>query len=335
MKITEATNEIMEKMKAVETGVHEAVEEFNGKVMSKPSDMKNKGFITIPSATAHKLFKMGVSGIDALTLYNFLQYTAIWQNDKHGTNNRPKATREYCKKGLHWGTKRYVEASRVLREMGLKRSRLHKVKGEVRGRYTELPFINLEKTSTEDVSRKDLRAKRPQLATNTDSRDILNTDVKNIYTHKSKSSSLNPIKGDTITGFLAEVVPPASLPKLVVKKGSVKIPTVDVDEEMSTINAESWDEYEKAMALTEEEARRISEELAKGVNGKGGIKVSPDVILERQASQFEYIQKDIMDGKSIPTMKYQFIARYKGFLRKADTWGGNVTNKRGFVFVEE
>lgn len=147
---------------------------------------KNKGFITIPSATTHKLFKMGADGVDAFTLYSFYQYTSLWQNEKFGINNRPFATREYCKKGLRWGTSKFVSANKILLDENLVTKRVARnEQGKITGHYIELPFVSLNKTTCPQMghmdSAKTTCPPNPLVdgkPTNTDGVDSINTDVK-------------------------------------------------------------------------------------------------------------------------------------------------------------
>lgn len=160
---------------------------------------KNKGFITIPSATTHKLFNMGEVGRDAFTLYGFLQYTSIWQNEKFGINNRPKATRGYCKKGLHWGTDRTRLATKTLVDIGLVTKRITRdEKGHVTGHYVELPYVN-HMTSTEVTwteNPHDLETHRMGSGSpNTDSKNNLNTDDKDILKNPKTTTLLNGMTG--------------------------------------------------------------------------------------------------------------------------------------------
>ncbi len=51
---------------------------------------------------------------DAIALYIFYYYSANWQK-----TNQPWVTAKFCQKGLSWGTARFRQADKILREAGL------------------------------------------------------------------------------------------------------------------------------------------------------------------------------------------------------------------------
>jgi hypothetical protein len=147
----------------------------------------NKQNIIIPFVTMDKLFNKGQAGVDAVLLYGFLQKTAIIQNAKYGTNNRPLATRGFCKEKLHWGTKRYDAANHLLISEGLKRARTvayRKGRSGFMGRIAELPYINLNPVS------KALRIESPRTGPHTDG-TFIHTDI-------STSNDLDSLRSSSV-----------------------------------------------------------------------------------------------------------------------------------------
>ena len=142
--------------------------------------MASKGNSYIPSATLHKLFKLGKVGFDAVGLYSFYQYTAMWQDEKWGTKNRPEATRQYCKSFLGMGTERHYNADKLLRKLGLIVKRKFRKKNGSFGYAVELPFYSPESQLGQRLSAYP-QSSQPTTADrtpNTDGKDRLNTDGK-------------------------------------------------------------------------------------------------------------------------------------------------------------
>src|SRR3989344_3784473 len=80
--------------------------------------------ITIPWPVYDKLIKHGRVGNIAFELYCFYQYTAIWQHEKFGTNNRPNAKNAYCIKSLKVRRQDFLKAKKLLVNLKLIKNRV-------------------------------------------------------------------------------------------------------------------------------------------------------------------------------------------------------------------
>lgn len=93
--------------------------------------------ITIVSTlTLHEIFKTKY-GADAIALYMFYYYTAKWQK-----TNQPKATTNFCLKGLGWGEDRFKRAKKILRKCDLIEDVFTKDKeGKISGWYIKIKYL--------------------------------------------------------------------------------------------------------------------------------------------------------------------------------------------------
>lgn len=338
MKVTEVTNEIVGEIKAVEAGVHEAVQEFNsqkGAVWIKAKGKKEKfnyktnlkefnesigykptGMVQIPYETIDKLLKItkvvGKSkqikhvGRDALTLYMFLQKKAIEDDGNFGTNNRPWATRAYCMEGLGWGKGTYDAANKVLVELGLKKKRTHNSKTSgrfLKKEYLELPFVNLHKeekvVKDSQVNRKPSQPLALVQTTSTDGTNKLNTNSSFGKTEKS----LN----DKKIGVKTEVQHTVS-------------PRTGAN---GKISASAWIQ-EIGFPLSEEDIRYIATRTSMG---EGHIKNMQEMFNGNQ-------EADIANGKveNLATTRFGYLIHYSNWLKVFDK---TVTSKGGKVVVKK
>ena len=111
-----------------------------------------KNLIIISVPTIKKLLSYGEEGRDALLLYSFYYYTAKWQK-----TNQPKATPNFCMKGLHWGEKRFGKADKLLRDLNLVEKKPNRVKGRITGWYVKINYIWTTKKER-DVSPEPLKS---------------------------------------------------------------------------------------------------------------------------------------------------------------------------------
>jgi len=96
-----------------------------------------KQLVILSTPTINQLLSLGKEGVDALTLYVFYYHTAKWQE-----TNQPKATPNYCMKGLGWGEKRFLNADKILRDLKLiEKSPQKDKKGKITGWYVKLNYI--------------------------------------------------------------------------------------------------------------------------------------------------------------------------------------------------
>lgn len=95
----------------------------------------------VSTQTLHDLFQEE-NGADALALYMFYYYTAKWQK-----TNSVFATKDYCMKGLHWGSQRFINAKRLLIDLELVEEVVKRDGGKVIGWYVQLKYVwSREKT---------------------------------------------------------------------------------------------------------------------------------------------------------------------------------------------
>lgn len=73
---------------------------------------------------------------DLIALYCFYYYTAKWQQ-----TNQPKATDNYCQKGLGWGYTKFIKAKKKLTELKLITSIQQREKGRIKGWFIRIHFI--------------------------------------------------------------------------------------------------------------------------------------------------------------------------------------------------
>jgi hypothetical protein len=102
--------------------------------------------VAIPQATMDQFYKLP-NGNDVASLYNFLYYTANWQQ-----TNQAKATMSYCTKHFKWGKERFHKAKTALIAMGLLENvQTRDEKGKVTGWYVRLSYKMKRKTLEERV----------------------------------------------------------------------------------------------------------------------------------------------------------------------------------------
>lgn len=191
--------------------------------------MASKGFIKIPSATAHQLYKLGKIGIEAISIYNFVQYTALWQNEKYGINNRPKATNEYCMNGLHIRRQTFLQAKKILVGLGLVKSRklVNPDTKKIVGHYLELPFINNQKPEVPNGTyggQKTIGSQNHSVetgTTNTDSKNNKNTDIKDIPEQALESANTTQHNGSKVKQMPRGSNLPHTTPNLSVDYGEL------------------------------------------------------------------------------------------------------------------
>ena len=108
------------------------------KQMNKNMILLDEELIILSKQTIDKFLKYD-NASDLIALYTFYYYTAKWQK-----TNRPKATAEYCQKGLHWGAKRFDRTKKILKqELGLIEDIIIKNKNNSRitGWYIKINYI--------------------------------------------------------------------------------------------------------------------------------------------------------------------------------------------------
>jgi hypothetical protein len=79
---------------------------------------------------------------DMVSLYIFYCYTAKKQSQVIGYTNKIKASSDYCRKGLHWGSNKFHRVKKLLVQHGfiediIRRDRLN----EVEGHYIQINFL--------------------------------------------------------------------------------------------------------------------------------------------------------------------------------------------------
>jgi hypothetical protein len=96
-----------------------------------------KQLVILSTPTINKLLSLDKAGVDALTLYVFYYHTAKWQE-----TNQPKATPNYCMKGLKWGEDRFKRADKILRDLQLVEKVIQRdKKGKITGWFVRLNYI--------------------------------------------------------------------------------------------------------------------------------------------------------------------------------------------------
>lgn len=275
--------------------------------------MVNKGLITIPSATTHKLFKLGECGRDAFLLYGFLQYTALWQNEKFGINNRPKATREYCKKGLHWSTDRFQAANKILVDLDLITKRITRdKKGHVTGHFVELPFVN-HMSSPKDVwpENPPVLQNHPMAVepTNTDTKDIKNTDSKVIPTASDNKGDF--FKKNTKEAASKGETGPAQQP----------ISNLSKLNDITAYLSGPWKELDNA------ESETVQDLIYK--NSSEFIRVQPHIVKNIARTDFNnHLEAKLADGKPVPETRRAYILRLANYIRVGEQWKIAEANNR-------
>src|SRR3990167_6135080 len=91
--------------------------------------------VIVTTRTLHKLFQYK-AGADAVSLYNFYYYTAKWQK-----TNQPKATDNYCQRGLSWGKDRFTRAKKILLKEKLIQRIMVRENGRIKGWYIKINYI--------------------------------------------------------------------------------------------------------------------------------------------------------------------------------------------------
>ena len=96
-----------------------------------------KQLVIISTPTIKKLLSFGTIGRDALLLYMFYYYTAKWQK-----TNQPRATAQFCMKGLYWGEERFSKADKLLKDLNLvsKVSKKNE-KGQIESWYVKINYF--------------------------------------------------------------------------------------------------------------------------------------------------------------------------------------------------
>lgn len=90
----------------------------------------------VSTSTLHEIFKTKY-GADAIALYMFYYYTAKWQK-----TNQPRATNNFCMKGLNWGKARFKRAKKILRDCDLIEDISIKDKeGKISGWYIKIKYL--------------------------------------------------------------------------------------------------------------------------------------------------------------------------------------------------
>ncbi len=133
--------------------------------------------IVIAQSVIDELFKMGESGVDAITLYNFYYYTSNWQKTR-----QTKATGGYCRKALHWGKERLINAKKILAEKKLIIEVQKSKKGLFSEVYIQLPYKATEKTTADLVEGQrtaDLRS-RPAVGEDTNATSVNNINATGV-----------------------------------------------------------------------------------------------------------------------------------------------------------
>lgn len=144
--------------------------------------------VVINKATYDKLLRTDKPS-DAIALYNFYYYTAVWQE-----TNQAKATDKYCMKGLKMGRNRFRRAKKILLELGLIQAiKYVNKKNRFEGHYIKVNYyarretVNKATFSTSQVSH--LVEKQPINAYSNNSLNAYSNNINNGSFKKKTSSS--------------------------------------------------------------------------------------------------------------------------------------------------
>lgn len=298
----------------VKTSQPKRVYKTNMKEFEEAIGAKTVGMIQIPYEEVDKLLKKGEVGVDAITLYTFLQWKGIKDDGRFGVNNRPWASREYCKKGLHWGTTRFVAANKLLKEEGLKIRRTHKddKTGKfIKKEFSELPFINLTKKSASSPFVLENR----QTVSGTPSTDITN----NISTDPI---SVEPKKEPTTAFYVkSEKVQQAVSPHLRTNGRSAK--KLGQSETNSHKKPIVWEDFKKDLCqpITTKESSSVYEDL------KGQVPMH--IIMNRQDAFNLHLKALIanLDLEHIPTSRIGYLAYFTKYVSHGQEMGANQVHR--------
>lgn len=167
-----------------------------------------KDLVIIPTRIIRDLYK-SPGGNDAVALYMFYYYTALFQSEKFGKLNRIYATGSFCRKHFGWREQRFWKADKLLRDKELiTKIREKDERGIVISNYVQVNFLwtkkSFENFTTTSHGKQSTTSQNPQLPMGSTNTNGTNEFINTNGTAKDKSFALLPNQ----TGLEKEALPP-------------------------------------------------------------------------------------------------------------------------------